>query len=575
MKQIHPSPLSRAVKSVLNVAISVIQMFRGRIAIHQLDQNSQRAVSLQRETLMMLLRENADTEYGRKYGFSGISTVEEYLEKVPLSVYDTYEPYIRRMIHEEQSNLLTREDPVHYAKTSGSVGVPKYIPLSRRELEIYGRYAGHMTFGVMDEYYRNTRWRSSRPGFVLNLLELHMTMLPNGVPCSAVSGSLLMPYRKFVRYFATSPWEVINTPEQTDSKYLRALFALRERNVILIIGAFMTAAVDTMDYICANWQKLVEDIAGGTISEEAKIPPDLRRACEKQMFADPHRARELECEFSKGFDEIIPRIWKKIQLVCCIGTGGFSAYTKRMWRYTGRNVPFSNLNYAASEGLIASARRTGDTSYVLVPDSGFYEFFPVKDENAGPKTIEDLEVGEEYELVMTNLSGLYRYRIQDVVRVTGFYNEAPMLQFIYRMNQIISIAGEKTNEEALDWSIAQFIKETGLIVHDYSIYAELESKPGHYVILMEPDHIVPREDIPRYRDVIEARLMQANPSFGEKIRTGRLGPSELVFVQQQSYQLYREMMMYRGVSVNQIKPVRVIDTPFKEKFFFGLRENYD
>ncbi len=162
-----------------------------------------------------------------------------------------------------------------------------------------------------------------------------------------------------------------------------------------------------------------------------------------------------------------------------------------------------------------------------------------------------------------------------MVRVTGFYNEAPMLQFIYRMNQIISIAGEKTNEEALDWSIAQFIKETGLIVHDYSIYAELESKPGHYVILMEPDHIVPREDIPRYRDVIEARLMQANPSFGEKIRTGRLGPSELVFVQQQSYQLYREMMMYRGVSVNQIKPVRVIDTPFKEKFFFGLRENYD
>ena len=155
MKQIHPSPLSRAVKSVLNAAISVIQMFRGRIAIHQLDQNSQRAVALQRETLMMLLRENADTEYGRKYGFSGISTVEEYLEKVPLSVYDTYEPYIRRMIHEGQSNLLTRENPVHYAKTSGSVGVQKKIPVTDRSMAVYEKYSFARTKALASNYYHS------------------------------------------------------------------------------------------------------------------------------------------------------------------------------------------------------------------------------------------------------------------------------------------------------------------------------------------------------------------------------------------------------------------------------------
>ena len=68
--------------------------------------------------------------------------------------------------------------------------------------------------------------------------------------------------------------------------------------------------------------------------------------------------------------------------------------------------------------------------------------------------------------------------------------------------------------------------------------------------------------------------MQANPSYGEKIRTGILGKTELIFVQQQTYQLYRDMMIMKGVSQNQLKPVRVIDTPMKLKFFYGLRERY-
>ena len=68
--------------------------------------------------------------------------------------------------------------------------------------------------------------------------------------------------------------------------------------------------------------------------------------------------------------------------------------------------------------------------------------------------------------------------------------------------------------------------------------------------------------------------MQTNPSYGEMIRNGDLGPMELIPLQQQTYQLYRDIMIMKGVSANQLKPVRVIDTPMKEKFFFGLREKY-
>ena len=69
--------------------------------------------------------------------------------------------------------------------------------------------------------------------------------------------------------------------------------------------------------------------------------------------------------------------------------------------------------------------------------------------------------------------------------------------------------------------------------------------------------------------------MQANPSYGEKVRSGVLGKMELVLLQQQTYQLYRDVQIMKGASSNQLKPVRVIDTPQKEKFFFRLQETYD
>ena len=231
---------------------------------------------------------------------------------------------------------------------------------------------------------------------------------------------------------------------------------------------------------------------------------------------------------------------------------------------------------------MAAARHMGDESFVLIPDGGFYEFLPVsgKDKNISDadKTrtlnIDELEVGEDYRIIVTNLSGFYRYQLHDVVRVTGYYNEAPMLRFVYRENQLISIEGEKTNEEELRWAMEKFYLETRIQVIDYSIYADTGTSPGHYVLLVEPGEIVPKEQLAYCRDVMEEKLMQSNPSYGDKIRNGVLGKMELVFLQQQTYQLYRDVEIMRGASPNQLKPARVIDTPQKHKFFFGLREDY-
>ncbi len=562
--------------SVMNAMIIKVLVTRGKRAMRQLDDDSKDAVAISERMLMKLLDENRDTEYGKKYGFADIHSIAEYQEKIPLTHYDDYAPYIERMIHDGEENLLSASPTMHYALSSGSVGVPKHIPVSQTGLDVYSKYATTLMYAVCDEYYRNTTGRSMRHGVLFNAIELKLMETERGVPKGPISATVVKPLKKVAPYFASSPWPLIIADGDVDMKYLKLRFALERRDITVMVAPFMTALVDLMDYLKANWDKLCNDISRGAIDPEVRMPRELREDLTARLTPNRSRADELRLEFEKGFDTpIIPRIWPGFSAVIAIGTGGFSTYTRKMRKYTGKNIPYDNLTYAASESLMGAARHVGDTSYVLLPESGFYEFIPINDEQSGKLlTIDQLEEGEEYEIVLTNVSGFYRYRLGDVIRVTGFYHESPLIEFVCRKSQMLSIAGEKTNEEAVRWSVDEFMRETGEHVVDYSVFADVDTEPGHYVFLMETDGIVPREKLEEYRGIVEEKLMHANPSFGSKIRTGVLGKTELRFVQQQTYQLYRDMMIMKGTSPNQLKPVRIIDTPMKEKFFFGLVEDY-
>ncbi|MBO6259712.1 MAG: GH3 auxin-responsive promoter family protein [Lachnospiraceae bacterium] len=561
------------VRGITNHVFCTVMKKRGANALRHLDEVSRRAVSASEETLLKILKDNADTEYGKKYDFAGISSIDEYRKKVPFSNYDDYAPYIERMINNDEEDLITSYPVRHYALSSGSVGVPKHIPVTQATLDNYAIYGASILFGVMDEYFRNTTGKSYKDGFCLNTIEAPPMVTENGIPKGPISGTCMRVFADHLLSFMTSPAELVFPTESMDSKYLKLRFALANRKVTCMTSAFMTSLVDLMTWLESNWEEMCDDIEKGVIGESVMISPELRRKFESMFEPDPKRADELREEFKKGFDEIVIRIWPDFQWLGAIGTGGFSQYTQKMRKYTGRNVPYSFLNYAASESLMAVARRTGEDGFVLLPDGGFYEFIPADaDDDETTLTIDQLEEGKDYEIVVTNLSGFYRYRIKDVVRVKGFYNESPMVSFLYRKNQMISIAGEKTNEEALRWTIERFQDETGLLITDYSVYADTDSKPGRYVLLMEPDKEIDESKLQEYRDVAEKLLGQANPSFGQKIMNGTLGKTKLCITQQETYMLYRDVMIMKGVSQNQLKPVRAIDTPMKEKFFFNLIE---
>ena len=73
---------------------------------------------------------------------------------------------------------------------------------------------------------------------------------------------------------------------------------------------------------------------------------------------------------------------------------------------------------------------------------------------------EEVAVGGLYELVVTTLSGLYRYRIGDVVRVVRFHSSCPVIEFRYRQGQILNMRSEKTTETMMYEALTKVFRGT-------------------------------------------------------------------------------------------------------------------
>jgi len=550
--------------------------------LHRLDQESEDAVNVNRSLLMRIVKDNKDTEFGRKHSFDKITDPDSYRKKIPLSTYEDYEDIIRRMMENGEKNLITAYPVPYFAVTGGTTGASKYLPVTEQGIQSFIEYASSINRAIISEYYMNTKLTDEPDGYALTLLNAFKKNLPNGSQVGCISASCIQDdVLDSLQYLRTTPREAICSEDITNPKYLHAFYGLSEKNVTAITGSYIPILLDLVHYILTEWPHLVEDIRKGRLNPALQIPQWMRESLQAKLKPNPERADELEREFSKGFEHaILKRIWPKLSSVSMIWAGNFSSYARKLQKYTGRSIPFYTTSYSSSEGTFAVARHPHDQYYVMTPDTCFFEFIPVDDQteqnqNCEPDTLlmDEVQEGRDYELVITNQSGLYRYRMGDVVRVIGFYNESPMITFQYRMKNVISIVGEHFTEEHLFSAIKGFERRTGINIIDYCMYPDRDATPVRYVVLVEPDEPVPQRRHEECRAILQQELERASSSYSEFYGDTILGMPKLVFLQGQTFQLYRETKRYRnGLSVNQLKTVHFLSTPEMIRFFMGLEE---
>ena len=546
----------------------------GRLVFKKFDGYTTHAMETQERILMEIVRRNKNCELGKKYDFANIHSIKDFQDKVPISTFEDYAPLIDRMVENNEKNIITSQKVLLYCSSSGSVGKPKLQPKTFKDIWSMQCCGLAGTPGCTERYLKAHGIADKLPTQMGPLVQsLKGFTLPNGAKClmaGQVPVNNLKPLHKF---FITTPREILypEDPEHTTIPYFQLRFCLPNRNVTYVGSMVVTLMTAMFDYLEANWEMICDDIETGTIDGRVQCPESLRRKY-GHMKPNPKRAEELRAIFREGFDTDVPvaqRIWPKLTWGYGMTSSTLGVYTEKLRRYIG-DIPMHNMGYAASEGYMAMPVELNASDYVLLPRSLFYEFIPEDgDINERPLTLDQLEVGKNYEIIITNWSGLYRYRILDIVKCTGTYNNSKKIEFLYRSNMGLNAANEKTTTDMLDFVADKTRKHFGLTFEEFSYYADTDKLPPHYVLFVEEHSDLIDKNKEAIEKYIDEQFFEANEKYEKYRKLGQIGPAEIRQFKENTYHDYKQMLVSQGRVLNQIKPVTVINTPEKKEFFFS------
>ncbi len=543
-------------------------------AFSNLREQCKNPMKSQEELLLRIVRDNEDTEYGRKYDFKDIHSIKDFQEKVPVTKYQDYAGYIRRMTEKGETGLICSYPVHHFNGSSGTTGDVKYIPMSDEMVSVYMECVTRSTLGVLTEA-AGDEWITGR---CIRLVECpaETHYLSCGASFGAISSKMTQHFRPDIGSLFTSPDEAIFPESGTNTRYLHARFALMDPDATGFLAAYLSYLVALLRYIEDNWEMLVHDIESGSIDPSVGMPPGILEKLQAKIPPMPERAKRLREIFSEGFDKpFVPKVWPDMKYVMGIGTGGFKAYADLLRsRYTGRDIPLVKFGINASEGCFTATYKLNGEDTVLVPYSCFFEFLPLDAEDDFSKivTLDGLEEGKDYELIITNLGGFYRYRMRDAVRVVSKFENTPTLEFLYRIDQTINFMGEKTTEASLRTAVNNMADELSVELVDFSVYADIKAAPPRYQFFLEigkKPSSVSREDIIQS---LNKAFLKVSPAMRDLISRGVCQEIKVNFLQRESYALWRDLAVYRGASVNQSKPIHIIRNESQRRFFFSLTE---
>ena len=355
-------------------------LFKGYNDLKSMRSNSKNARKINDNLLLKIVKSNKNTEYGRKYNFSNIKTIEDYRKLVPLSTYKDYEPYINDMIYKYKENLITSYKIIGYAKSSGTVSNPKYIPLTQNQINIYTKYTFTRMMALADKHYYRAHDKHQKINRGICTFPSFDYYLPNGMLGSNVADVAAKQLSFFHQFILDIPFKKQVNSAEFDFRYINGRFGLEDKECSYVFGVFFKNITDLIMYLQDNWKMLVDDIENGTINESVRGNENIKNKLRSIIKPNPERAKELREEFEKGFDDtILERIWPNMIVMSGVGTSTFEAYVKKARQYS-KHIPFDYSIYGASEGLYAACDQLNSIKQLLLVDSCYFEFIPVDDE---------------------------------------------------------------------------------------------------------------------------------------------------------------------------------------------------
>jgi hypothetical protein len=374
---------------------------------------------IQKESFIQLIDKAVGTEWGKTHKYNSIESVSDFQEATPLNTYENMKPFIERIRAGEQ-NVLWPGEIKWFAKSSGTTsGKSKFLPVSKEAMEKCHFRGGKDVLALYTNNYPDSK-------------------IFNG------KGLTLGGSHKIDNF--------------NNQSYYGDLSAILIENL-----PFWTEFIRTPSYEVAlldKWEIKLEKITSETVNENVKSiagVPSWNLVMIKYIL-----------DYTKKKDLL--EVWPNLELFIHGGVS-FTPYMEQFKKY----IPSENMHYLetynASEGFFAIQDDPEKKDMLLMLDYGiFYEFIPVEEVNKkNPKalTIDQVETGINYAIVITTNSGLWRYLIGDTIIFTSIYPHKIIISgrtkhfinafgeevIIDNAEKAISIACEKTNSQVTDYTV--------------------------------------------------------------------------------------------------------------------------
>ncbi|KAH9731659.1 Jasmonic acid-amido synthetase JAR1 [Citrus sinensis] len=536
------------------------------------------AERIQRETLRKILEENASAEYLQNLGLNGRTDPESFKSCVPLVTHEDLQPYIQRIIDGDISPILTGK-PIttisrrHVIYISGTTqGKPKFLPFNDELMET--------TLQIFRTSYafRNREFPIGKGKALQFIYGSKQSKTKGGLNAGTATtnvyrSSTFKAEMKAMQSQCCSPDEVIFGPDFHQSLYCHLLCGLIFREEIqLVFSTFAHSLVHAFRTFELVWEELCDDIREGVLSSRITVP-SIRAAMSKILKPNPELADLIhkKCSGLSNWYGLIPELFPNAKYLSGIMTGSMEHYLKKLRHYAG-DLPLMSADYGSSEGWIGANVNPSLppelATFAVLPNIGYFEFIPQRLGNLEsqvlciepkPVGLTEVKVGEEYEIIVTNVAGLYRYRLGDVVKVMGFHNSTPELKFICRRNLLLTINIDKNTEKDLQLSVdeaAQLLAEEKQEVVDFTSHVDLSTDPGHYVIFWEVSGEVNDEVLKECCNCLDRSFVDAGYVSARKVNA--IGPLELRVVLKGTFQQILDHYLGLGAALSQFKTPRCV-----------------
>lgn len=330
------------------------------------------------------------------------------------------------------------------------------------------------------------------------------------------------------------PWRALGQVSTPGAKHPRALLlkALRSPGLRALEAGTAAELLDVFSGLEADGEDLAEAIAAGNPGTPL-----------------PSRAAELREALEQGPQGLALRLWPKLQVVVTLDAGGQAEAVAALGALWCQGLAFFSPAYAASGGVVGLNLWPEQPRglYLLPPGAPFIELLPVEEgaqeEAASTVLLAEAQEGREYELVLTDHTSLTRCCLGDVVQVVGAYNQCPVVRFVRRLGQALSVRGEDIREdmfsEALGRAVGQWpgakLLDHGCV--ESSILDSSEGSAPHYEVFVALRGL--RNLSEENRDKLDHRLQEVSPRYKSLRFWGSVGPARVHLVGQGAFRELR------------------------------------